>query len=206
MKKMLTSLLSLLLIFSMAVPALAAEEAASNDFIVIDVASDEEAQALLAEIEENNQRAQALWEAAVLQAEEERAEYEACLATIQMKNLAQPKAVKTVNVRDSQKVPGSGFPFELYSHFYHSAKYDVVTVSGTPIIVSSSISGVNTYKENSNSSVTGRTGNYVIIDSGRTLAVSSSMRVGVKDSKGVWYYTHIDRYVEFYNSFSGRVL
>jgi hypothetical protein len=189
-----------LMIFSS--PIFAAEEnfyAFNDDVVIIEASSEEEVLALLAEIEENNRRAQELWEAAVLRSEAEKETYEAYIAEIEMNPQIQ-SVPRIASISDNEMIQ-----IALWSRFHHDATYSVTTVFGSPVI--SNVSNLRTLPANSNSSVNDRiTTGQVIIDNGRVLAVHANMRVGVRNtSNGTWFFRSINRYMEYYTNHTGRV-
>ncbi|MCL2225155.1 MAG: hypothetical protein FWB96_09355 [Defluviitaleaceae bacterium] len=210
MKKVLIGFVICFIAMFVTVPSVFASNTATSDIIyncnedvlVIEVESYEELLILIAEVEEGNRRASELWYAAVEQSEREREEYEAQLKMLQL--TIQPRLTRLVQVNDSQLI-AIGNIFRYTARFYHTARFTVTNNSlGVPII--SNASQIGTHPRNSTVDISDWHGDRVIIDGGRTLAVISSFRLSALNrTTNIWHHMHINRYVEFYNNFTGVV-
>lgn len=199
MKKFIASLL--LLSMCLCIPVFAADNQNStpmdmdviNGEIVITVDSQEEHDALVAQIEADNMRAQQLWEQAV---------EESLLPENQVGYTMGISPYATTYVTSVNK---SEFFGSLYRTITFEALYTKTTnVAGATVI--GSVKSISAYAQSSADAVTVLSKNYTLTDSARTIAANYSLRIRIYNSSSGTSNTYSKQYyVEFYVSGNGRV-
>lgn len=189
-KRLFCLILSLVMCASLCTPAFAAElpEPMANDAILITVNTQEELDALIAEIEAHNLRAAELWQAALA---------ESCaVPRNNVSNQFQPYATQDYVYAHDTYYGVVGL-LTLYSITFWATFTTTTNVYGSTVL--DKVRDIGAFGTNDNTQVTINDYYYTIIDQGRTIATNYSTTVGVKASdENSYSYYALDFYVEFY--------
>lgn len=189
-KKMLSLVLTFVLVFSVAaIPASASSsvptgesfpqgEVGDDGIIYIDTSSQEEYDQVVAQIEEDNQTAQELWEEALRQSEQEE-------NGIPESNGRSPRAYMTVQAYSGNET------------FVCSGQTQLDQYKNT---LWTSVYSINTYTSGYGDTVSQNWYNTTLIDGRRTCAANISLTFGVKNMWGHYEYYSRYAYVEFYTN------
>lgn len=191
MKKLLSLFLAMILVSAITVvPASAvfAENEKPNDIaFIIETDSAEEYERVLNQIDASNARANALWQKAL--AESQLSENQIDFSKLE-KSPGQYKTIRTSKL-NIDLLTG-------IAHIVFAASY----IEGTDAYnhaLFGEIRYVDAYGYTSETDVIVKDSPYTIIDSGRTLAVNYSLRIGIRDAEGDFTYKTKNYYVEFYS-------
>lgn len=190
MRKMVSLFLVFILSISLCTPAFATEipETEATGAILITVDTQEEYEAVVAEIEEHNQRSAQLWQQALTDSGTP------VMETTGLQSEVMP--LSSYEVVSEYYTDYVGFFTPAYITF--SATFTTTTNTyGSTII--DQVRNITAYGRSNGTTVTVNDYLYTIIDSGRTIATNYSCVVGVKvaDAENYSYYSR-EYYVEFY--------
>lgn len=196
-KHIISMALALILGMSLCAPAYATEAQEENDSecaILITVNSPEEYDNVVAELEAHNIRANQLWQQAL--SESRLPENQASLLGLNNLDTAVTLSSYVVN----SKTYNDWIDFFTVAYLTFSATYTTTSnVYGATVL--GEIRDIDVYGRANGTTVTVRDYDTTRIDSGRTLAVHYSCRVGVLNSNDNTYtYYSRQYYVEFYAS------
>ncbi|MGG1664499.1 hypothetical protein [Brevibacillus sp. NRS-1366] len=195
LKKVVSSVLALT--FCLVIPFAANAASVSTEkqvvsekdvLFTVEVNSEEELNEFLAELDTHNKKAQELWEAALAESNNETENIENI-----DENQISPFALATSTA--STRIKWGDTKFYAYIGAY--VDYDKVNDRfGT-------IHGFHMYGLDSDSSAGNVYHEYEKLDNNRTLAVSASALIGVKNGNGIMSYFPYNAYIEFYTSGKG---
>jgi len=168
-----------------------------DSITIIEVNSQEELDQVLAELDANKARVEALWNRAIEEAQKE--ENHLILQPKSNGSLMSPYSYSISVANGSHMCPNG-----IWAHPRFSATYEKL-INGNGIDVFGDIYNISAYGEDDSTKVTVNTSQYTKIDGLRTLAANYSCLIGVKQFTGSFAYYTYAYYVEFYTSGNGYV-
>ena len=199
MKKLISSIL--LLSMCLCIPVFATDEQSITPMdvevidgeIVITVDSQEERDALVAQIEAENMCAQQLWDQAV---------EESLLPENQVNYAGSISPYATTYVATASKVQFFGLKSTTIT--FEALFTKTTNVAGATVF--GSVKSTSAYAQNSRDKVTVLAKSHKLIDSARTIAANYSLRISIYDSSSGSSNVYSKQYyVEFYVSGNGRL-
>ncbi|WP_306569376.1 hypothetical protein [Faecalispora jeddahensis] len=178
----------------LSVPAFATTAKTKPDkpvLFTITVNSEEEKENVIAELEAHNKKAQELWEKAVKESN----------LNTQTSAVLPSAAIAASSMAKSNAETSARFNGQ-WVHINAYVTYNKVKVKNYNTF--GKVYGFNMYGRDSTTSISDIVYNYKTLDSERTLALSSTCLVGVKNYTGDFQYYDYQAYIEFYTNGKGN--